>query len=54
MGYKGLIIKLQKLYAHYDYKRHQDASKSEYDLICKEIDNILTSEKYAMKRHFKY
>lgn len=28
--------------------------KEECDLICKEINNLLESEEYAMKKHFKY
>ena len=58
MSYKGLIIKLQKVYAHYDLLRQQEniheSTMKQCDLICNEIDKILESELYMMKRHFKY
>lgn len=58
MSYKGVIVKLQRLYAYYDCIRHEPnvykPTKEECDLICKEINNLLESEEYAMKKHFKY
>lgn len=54
MSYRGLIIKLQKLYAHYDCIRNEKdiykPTKEQCDLICKEINNLLESEEYAMKK----
>lgn len=67
MCYKGLIIKIQKLKAFYDreiayYKTHDC-----YDPYCRieekiriyqqfsdEIDSLLESEEYMMKKRFKY
>lgn len=58
MSYKGLIVKLQKLYAYYDCIRNgRDIyipTKDQCDLICEEINNVLKSEEYAMKKYFKY
>lgn len=58
MSYKGLIVKLQKLYAYYDCIRNERdiyiPTKEQCDLICKEINSVLESEEYAMKKHFKY
>ena len=54
MSYKGLIIKLQKLYAYYDYIRNEKDIYKPTKEQCKEIDNLLESEEYAMKKHFKY
>lgn len=58
MSYKGLIVKLQKLYAHYDCIRNEKdiymPTKKQCDLICKEINSLLESEEYKMKKHFKY
>lgn len=58
MGYKGLIIKLQKTYAHCDCLRQENniykPTKEECNLICDIIDNILKSEEYAMQKHFRY
>ena len=58
MSYKRIIIKLQRLYAYYDSIRYEPnvckPTKEECDLICKEINNLLESEEYAMKKHFKY
>ena len=58
VGYKGLIIKLQKLYATYDALRQRndiyEPTKHECDIVCDEIDRILKSEEYMMKKYFKY
>lgn len=68
MGYKGLIIKIQRLKAYYDYDvetvKGQNlfynpyCTKEEYirllDSFSKQLDSILESEEYGMKKHFKY
>lgn len=51
-------MKLQKLYAYYDCIRNERdiyiPTKDQCDLICEEINNVLKSEEYAMKKYFKY
>ena len=68
MGYKGLIIKIQKLKANYDRKIAEieaeelycipfvtkDAKIELYKKFSNELDKILESEEYGMKKHFKY
>lgn len=68
MSYKGVIIKIQRLQAYYNFeiekvKREHDffnpyCEKQEYirilENISKELDHILETEEYAMKKHFKY
>lgn len=66
-SYKGLIIKIQKLKASIDrdienIKKHgfynPKCDKDEYIRIQQEfsdeLDNLLISEEYSMKKHFKY
>ena len=66
-SYKGLIIKIQRLKASIDrnieeIKEHNYyipvCNKDEYikiqQEISEELNNILISEEYAMKKHFKY
>lgn len=60
MSYKGLIVKLQKLYAYHDctsrekgYKAYSNENEV-HKQIADEIERILISEQYAMKKHFKY
>lgn len=66
-SYKGLIIKIQRLKASIDrnieeLKEHNyyisGCNKDEYIKIQQEfsdeLNNILISEEYAMKKHFKY
>lgn len=68
MSYKGVIVKIQKLKAYYDNCLHivkeeknsyfPETSKQRYiyDLenFSKELDSLLESEEYSMKKHFKY
>lgn len=67
MGYKGLIIKIQKLQANYnrkiaDMKKEvsyvpfcsKEAKIELYEKFADELENILKSEQYGMKKHFKY
>lgn len=66
-SYKGLIIKIQKLKASIDrdienIKKYgfynPECDKDEYIRIQQEfsdeLDNLLISEEYSMKKHFKY
>lgn len=67
MGYKGLIIKIQKLKANYDRDIANMQKYTYYNLECSkeesirfmqdfsdELEKILISEEYGMKKHFKY
>lgn len=61
MSYKGLIIKIQKLKAYYDKtifeledKKEENEKIVAYKNFSQDLDSILESEKYAMKRQFKY
>ena len=68
MSYKGLILKIQRLQATYDYQIEQfKENECFYSPVCskenrircleqfsKELDHILETEQYAMKKHFKY
>lgn len=67
MGYKGLIIKIQKLKASYDNSIFRIQESDYYNPECtkretirfmqdfsNELDKILISEEYAMKKAFKY
>lgn len=67
MGYKGVIVKIQSLKAYYDFEiatvkqepfYNPYCTKEEYIRILKnfskELDLLLESEKYGMKKHFKY
>lgn len=66
-SYKGLIIKIQKLKATIDFDienikesdyYNPECKKNEYIKIQQEfsnkLDNLLISEEYSMKNHFKY
>lgn len=66
-SYKGLIIKIQKLKASIDrdienIKKYglynPECDKDEYIRIQQEfsdeLNNLLISEEYSMKKHFKY
>ena len=67
MSYKGVIIKIQRLKAYYDYEIaivkqeplffNPYCKKEEYIRILenfsKELDLLLESEMYGMKKHFK-
>lgn len=56
-SYRRLITKLQKLYAHHDILRGKEVRNNNLDIsdtICQEIENILNSESYYMKKYFKY
>lgn len=68
MSYKGLIIKIQALQANYN--REIEEIKDNYTYynpectktsrlmqlqeFSDELDKVLKSEEYAMKKHFKY
>lgn len=65
--YKGLIIKIQKLKANYDREIATIQKYDYYNPNCSkekalrfyrdfsdELDKILESEQYGMKKHFKY
>lgn len=67
MGYKRLIIKIQRLQSYYNYEIENTkkeyyfnpyCQKAEYIRILedfsKQLDHILQTEEYAMKKHFKY
>lgn len=68
MSYKGLILKIQKLQAYYNFEIETKkeelyfynpyCQKDEYirilEQFSKELDHILETEQYAMKKHFKY
>lgn len=68
MSYKGLILKIQKLQAYYNFEietakeepyfYNPYCQKDEYirilEQFSKELDHILETEQYAMKKHFKY
>ena len=67
MGYKGLIIKIQKLKAYYDFDIETTKNELFYNPYCqkeeyirilegfsKQLDHILETEEYSMKKHFKY
>ena len=67
MGYKGLIIKIQKLKANYDreiadiqkYDYYNPECSKEgtlefYQNFSDELENILESECYGMKKYFKF
>lgn len=66
-SYKGLIIKIQKLKANLDRNIEEIKENDYYNPECKkneyiriqqefsnELDNLLISEEYSMKKHFKY
>ena len=68
MSYRGLILKIQRLQAYYNYEIETTkqekvfynpyCKKEEYirllEDFSKQLDHILETEKYAMKKHFKY
>ena len=67
MGYKGLIVKIQKLKAYYDFDIETTKNEPFYNPYCpkeeyirilesfsKQLDHILETEEYSMKKHFKY
>lgn len=66
-SYKGLIIKIQKLKANIDRNIENIKESDYYNPECKkneyvriqqefsnELDNLLISEEYSMKKYFKY
>ena len=66
-SYKDLIIKIQELKANIDRNIERIKESNCYILECKkdeyikiqqefsdELDNILISEEYTMKKYFKY
>ena len=67
MSYKGLILKIQKLQAYYNYEIETTKQGNFYNPYCKkeeyirlledfsnQLDHILETEEYTMKKHFKY
>ena len=67
MGYKNLIIKIQRLKASIDKEIVEIEESNFYNSKCQideyiniqqefsdKLDNLLESEEYGMKKHFKY